>query len=96
MGPLRCPEMSVTTNLRCVTSQKSEDVICNRGGSLKLPTTLINYQMTPVSACMWKMMQIFTKYSLKSGSILPKFFDEHILLRVQNISYHCTELSNQC
>jgi hypothetical protein len=30
----------VTTNLRCVTSQKSEDVICNRGGSLKSRTSI--------------------------------------------------------
>ena len=27
MGPVGCPETSVTTNLRCVTSQKSEDHI---------------------------------------------------------------------
>jgi hypothetical protein len=25
MGPICCPETLVTTNLRCVTSQKSED-----------------------------------------------------------------------
>jgi len=27
MGPIGCTETSVTTNLRCVTSQKSEDII---------------------------------------------------------------------
>jgi PHD/YefM family antitoxin component YafN of YafNO toxin-antitoxin module len=27
MGPLGCSETSVTTDLRCVTSQKSEDLI---------------------------------------------------------------------
>jgi len=26
-GPISCPEISVTTNLRCVTSQISEDLI---------------------------------------------------------------------
>ena len=40
MGPISCPETSVTTNLHCVTSQKSEDVICNRGGSLKSRTSI--------------------------------------------------------
>jgi hypothetical protein len=34
MGPVGCPETSVTTNLRWVTSQKSEDLIY-RGGSVK-------------------------------------------------------------
>jgi len=27
MGPIGCPEMSVNTNLRCVTSQKSKYLI---------------------------------------------------------------------
>ena len=27
VGPIGCPETSVTTNLRCVTSQKNEDLI---------------------------------------------------------------------
>jgi len=29
MGPTDCPETSLTINLRCVTSQKSEDLIYN-------------------------------------------------------------------
>jgi len=40
MVPICCPETSVTTKLRCVTSQKSEDVICNRGGNLKSRTSI--------------------------------------------------------
>jgi hypothetical protein len=27
MGPMGCIETSVTTSLRCVTSQKSEDIV---------------------------------------------------------------------
>ena len=30
MGPIRCPETSVTTSLRCVTSQRSEDLTPQR------------------------------------------------------------------
>jgi hypothetical protein len=26
MGPIGCPELSVTTNIRCITSQNSEDL----------------------------------------------------------------------
>jgi hypothetical protein len=28
MGPTGCPETFVTTTIHCVTSQKSEDLIC--------------------------------------------------------------------
>jgi hypothetical protein len=40
MGPLGCPWMSVTTNLRRITLQKSEDF--NSSGSLKSRNTLFN------------------------------------------------------
>ena len=35
MGPIGCTETSVTTSLRCVTSQKSEDIVYTAGESLK-------------------------------------------------------------
>jgi len=35
VGPIGCPETSVTINLRCVIFQKSGDLIYTTGGSLK-------------------------------------------------------------
>ena len=75
METIRCPETSVTTNLRCVISQKSEDVICNRGGSLKSRASINQISHTAGFQLYVENDAAVYEIQPKIGRILPNNFD---------------------